>query len=759
MTMKDNANMIGRLLLWAAAVWSVSDAALAAETATANGEKDGRPEIAVFGGSFSCIGPSEVAKRAWTEALGCKVVNYGAGGMGFLRGADRTNDIPNQVRKALAKGGRYAAFVLWASTNDINYTVDQQNEAIEWCVREIREKSPASKVLFFASMPCPLQPERDRKLAAFAEGQRVTCAKLGVPCLDQYRESGFTADNAAQFCGSDRFHPNEAGYAAIAKIQVSFLLKHVHRGLSPAVIREANEDWCRPVRPGDPEKGVPFWNVESPCFIYPPAFDFREHSHATTNDVYQFTVYDRDHKAHVFTAPKPWASLAPIWNELPVGQVTVICEGLWPSGVARSIAGMRVFWKSAPFDGIRIEQRKSYAQAAKDALAYLLGSTNVCYMMDHGHPDRNDRMNGFPSKMHGAIVSAMVRYARLEPKRSAESLEVARRFADFLIRTSEPAGRPLADWPQTYTTNDCQKCVTPGNCGKIMLLYPAEVGMAYLDLAEATGEAKWREAAERIAATYLKTRRADGTWPLMMRTDTGRECWPNTLVPDVQLAFMRRLYEVTGDMRYRKIADECLAWIDAHPLKDWAWEAQFEDQKCEYKYQDLQQHNALSVCLCLLHDSPDDARRRAEAHDLVRYAEDQFVFWEKPLDGLRKKAVEFMFPRYDPGSWIHRWHVPCVVEQYACFVPVNASAAKTAHAFAAYGRTCGSELCLAKARALANRMVDVQQKDGYIPTWNTTPTKDFEWINCHVYCATALYELHCLLERDDSQKVDSLSPR
>ena len=92
-------------------------------------------------------------------------------------------------------------------------------------------------------------------------------------------------------------------------------------------------------------------------------------------------------------------------------------------------------------------------------------------------------------------------------------------------------------------------------------------------------------------------------------------------------------------------------------------------------------------------------------------------------------------------------------------MPVNASAAKTAQAFAAYGRTCGSELYLAKARALANRMVDVQQKDGYIPTWNTTPTKDFEWINCHVYCATALYELHCLLERDDSSKDDSLSPR
>lgn len=45
-----------------------------------------RPKIAVFGGSFSCIKPSEVAKRAWIEALDCDVVNFGMGGMGFLRG-------------------------------------------------------------------------------------------------------------------------------------------------------------------------------------------------------------------------------------------------------------------------------------------------------------------------------------------------------------------------------------------------------------------------------------------------------------------------------------------------------------------------------------------------------------------------------------------------------------------------------------------------------------------------------------------------
>ena len=183
-----------------------------------------RPKVAVFGGSFSRIQPSQVAKRAWSRALGVEVADFGLGGTGFLAGAETRNDISNQIRRALGSNDRFRAFVLWASTNDIHdHTVEEQNAAIERCVETIRAESPDSVVLFFTSMPVPLNPEANAALGRFVQGQIVTCARLGVPCLDLYHLSGITADNAADLTGPDRFHPNEAGYEMVKDIQVEFL--------------------------------------------------------------------------------------------------------------------------------------------------------------------------------------------------------------------------------------------------------------------------------------------------------------------------------------------------------------------------------------------------------------------------------------------------------------------------------------------------------------------------------------------------------
>lgn len=186
--------------------------------------RPGDIKVAVFGGSFSCIEPSKVAKKAWAQALGVEAVDFGVCGTGFLAGEDIGANVPNQIRKALASHEHFSAFIFWASANDIReHTVEQQNAAIERCVRTVREESPGSAVLFFASIPCPLLPERSATIGRFAEGQMVTCARLGVPCLDLYHHSGLTADNAGHCTQEDNFHLNEAGYAMVKDLQVEFL--------------------------------------------------------------------------------------------------------------------------------------------------------------------------------------------------------------------------------------------------------------------------------------------------------------------------------------------------------------------------------------------------------------------------------------------------------------------------------------------------------------------------------------------------------
>ena len=183
-----------------------------------------KQKVAVFGGSFSCNPSSQVAKKAWSQAFGVEVVDFGIGGTGFLAGAEAHNDVPNQIRRALASGDRFRAFILWASTNDIyEHTVEEQNASIERCVEKIREESPDSAVVLFASMPVPLDSAKNALLGRFAEGQIATCARLGVPCLDLYHRSGITAENAERLTEADRLHPNEAAYAMVKDLQVEFL--------------------------------------------------------------------------------------------------------------------------------------------------------------------------------------------------------------------------------------------------------------------------------------------------------------------------------------------------------------------------------------------------------------------------------------------------------------------------------------------------------------------------------------------------------
>ena len=184
--------------------------------------------LAVFGGSFSRIPASQVAKAAWRKALDCSVTDYGIGGCGFLAGAQKGNDILGQVKRAVASGTAFDAYVLWASTNDVgSKDVARQNAAIEEVVAYIRAQAPKAKIVFFASLPIPLCKERNVKLGEFAEGQIATCRKLGVPVLDLYAGSGITEENAAALTRPDKVHLTEAGYEKVKDRQSAFLVKHV----------------------------------------------------------------------------------------------------------------------------------------------------------------------------------------------------------------------------------------------------------------------------------------------------------------------------------------------------------------------------------------------------------------------------------------------------------------------------------------------------------------------------------------------------
>jgi len=207
--------------------------AAAACHAVGQGAKDGNlpaaeRRIAVFGGSFSRIKASAAAKDAWAKALGCKVDTYGVNGCGFEAGRAKDNDVSGQIRRALAKGVRYEAFVLWASGNDVRHPLADTSNGVERAVATIRAGAPEAKIVVLNSIDEPFKDDSFRdKLRACAQAQSALCAKLDVPCLDLFNGSGITKANGRELVGADNCHMTEAGYRFIAPKTTAFLLEHL----------------------------------------------------------------------------------------------------------------------------------------------------------------------------------------------------------------------------------------------------------------------------------------------------------------------------------------------------------------------------------------------------------------------------------------------------------------------------------------------------------------------------------------------------
>ena len=132
----------------------------------------------------------------------------------------------------------------------------------------------------------------------------------------------------------------------------------------------------------------------------------------------------------------------------------------------------------------------------------------------------------------------------------------------------------------------------------------------------------------------------------------------------------------------------------------------------------------------------DNPEYIADAEELLRFAEDQFVIWEHPSVGDAK------------------WVTPCVLEQYKYYVPIDASATKMIANYQAAYEATGKELYLAKAQTLADTLTVLQDPDtGRYPTyWD--PDEPAIWINCVTSDARVMLELGRLLSTVRAEVID-----
>ncbi len=474
---------------------------------------------------------------------------------------------------------------------------------------------------------------------------------------------------------------------------------------------EALKKTFQPIPPGRP--GVrPFWNANAKAFMHVPSFDFKE---APGRSSYDFTLRQTN-GADVasWKSDKPWDPIPErVWKDLPCGYYKVSCDG----------SGERTFYRAAVFKGPYPSSNGDYRAAARRCYKAVTELPYVRSWLEKPEPSPDYDLNCYPSKILGNVITVLVRDG------STNSVKIARRMADWLIVQSEKPDAPLAHFPPTYWGTARPEPVKFAGC--VMLHYPARVANAFFDLAAVTGERRYREQAVAIARTYLKLQGEDGSWPLMMRAKDGSEYRPNRLNPSRWvIEMLERAGKATGEKAFADAVARAVGFYERGPLVTWNWEAQFEDQDPPPPYGNLTKQFAME-CACRFYAQG----RITEAEELKDWCEDQFTVWGPPLHIF---------------NWT-TWRIPCALEQYNCYMPIDGSSADMIHLFLTAYRATGSNLDYEKAKALADGVVRNQRKDGTIPTyffenrWENGQSAS-DWVNCMAYTSTVLEEFAPLAE-------------
>ena len=491
------------------------------------------------------------------------------------------------------------------------------------------------------------------------------------------------------------------------------------------------EDVAKPVRPVGVGGQAEYWNVNATWFMYPPEFAFPAKKGA---DGYRVRIVDTNGKVRCFEQTNGVVSLEKFWMELPAGRTEVWCDAYWKWPHWTVARNFRVFWKMAPYaPGSYPKAPRGYAEAAKKCSEYLLAMPWLKSYAETGKPDMTYKLNTYPTKMDAAVVNLMVDVAHLLPGRRADALKLARAAADHLLALAQPKDAPLAGFTPTYLG---ENYTSKDYAGMTMLDYPCRAGTAWLKLYGETKDEKYLVAAKLVGETYRKLQGEDGTWYLKVYEKTGEPVTGNRLHPGSVIDFMDELFAATGDARFREVADRAFGFYERGPLRDWNWEGQFEDVEPSGKYENLTKHPACSLAIRIVNRWPKDAKRLAQARELLRFAEDQFVVWERPQgdDATSQLAV-----------FGKDWDVkPAVVEQYYYREAVDASADKLINTYLALYRASGNPLDLAKARTLGDSVVRVQRPDGRIPTiWSLGNVDNLQsdWMNCMAASVQALIAL------------------
>lgn len=505
---------------------------------------------------------------------------------------------------------------------------------------------------------------------------------------------------------------------------------------------QALQEYLQPVHPGVRGK-TPFWNGYSFKFIYAPAFDFDDVPGAISY-IYSVTAGD---KFLQFSAPTPRESLSQVWNNIPVGPVMLSVRGVDDTCGPVGPAQTRSFAKDNPFCGPYDPAPRDYLEAAIQDALYVHNSPIAQGWLKDTIPDMEYNLNCYPSKIWSGTIQTELFLASQRPEYREEAMQIARNAADALLATAQPADGPLPYLTPTYY---CPEGVTliwyiqrviDLNRDNTMFVDAVMTAKAMLDIYDATGDKKYFDLALNIANTYKNLQAEDGSWPVKVNWNTGEPLTSARSMPTSILQLAQRLqddYKVKG---FSEMIAKTEAWLWDNTISTFNFNGQFEDVKVTDKaaYQNLT--NCIAVdCIEYFLQKPKPTQKEIDACiQMARFAEDQFTRWHSQYDHHGETP--------QPEST----YSPFVFEQYSFQCAIDASTAGVARAWMHIWEATGDPLALAKAKALTDTLVKVQDtENGCIPTsldmtYKHDCTED--WSNCVYHVITTLVQLDGIFSR------------
>jgi hypothetical protein len=506
--------------------------------------------------------------------------------------------------------------------------------------------------------------------------------------------------------------------------------------------------------------GIPAWNHFSTGFIYAPVFRLDSLEDAKYFDC--LLTSEPEGKTISWTENQPVISLSSYWADIPAGMVDLTVKALKNKGDTTGVIVKKKFYRAAPFAGIPNAPRRNYKDAGVLALKYIYNLPHVQRWLTSDEPDLSYSLYGYPAKIVSALINSMLTYSSLPStpgEDSVKAMKIALKMAGYTVKISDSRNLLLAPFCPTYNTEFVAKRiknpditndngvngVVASNAGRLMMLYGYEYATAILNLYDRTKDIKWLDRAVDIADAYKALQLPDGSWYLKLDFNTARPADSSLMIPARLMMFLKRLETQYHKNNYESTIDKADQWIRENPMKTFFWEGQFEDvPSFKIMYRNLSEYPATDYAMYLLHYKNEAQINLPIAQELIRFAEDQFIIWTKP-------PQDFMSHGNIAGKDPENWLVPCVLEQYVFYVPVDASACQMINSFMDVYQVTRDSTYLWKATALANSLTQAQQDDGEITTvWTRDGFRGENWLNCMTFSAETLLHFNEMLNTKPS---------